>query len=630
MKVDKEALLKQHFWILLSLVALLPLICLIVLWTAAADTIEVKKKDVTATKDKLKKIQNAKNTRWLDALGERLTKVDSQKDKIWKVAWDKQADMIYFPENLTGAQEVNDKLSFGDALSENFRIIYDRTPNLYKSQYDANLQLVEPVKSPTEGKVQFKGNAPESVVPVVFSGTFEKKPPDATELWLIQEDLAIQRELLRIIKDTNDMIATFHKVPGAAKPDKAKGEIDHQVFTNANFKLDLVLAQEKGKGKVFRCVLTNITKRRLPVSGIGFVVNVKGVGLEGFIADGEPLAPNASMVVKQKEKGGDQEKDWELLSQGAILQGEVLESVMQVFDWRTVPIKRIDAVRLGVQSHRTQGALAPPAFDKAAAEAAAQQQAAAQPAGGDTGGAGPGGGDPRDMMDRMNKVRGVMGGMGGFSGGKSDQTKNGIEKNRYMSSSKQVRRLPVALAVVMDQAYIDDFLTVVANSKLRIQTTQVYWQRFHDDIKPTFPEESKEAKPGEGPGAAPGRPTPPSGIGGKFGKGLMGGGDEGVRPRPGMQGGAATGAPNAKFRAEQMAQIMNNMKGKMMGMGGMGGGAMPGANSPNPSSAAATPEAEPEEESNLVEVAFYGIASLYERFPPKKEGAEVASTTPAQ
>ena len=37
---------------------------------------------------------------------------------------------------------------------------------------------------------------------------------------------------------------------------------------------------------------------------------------------------------------------------------------------------------------------------------------------------------------------------------------------------------------------------------------------------------------------------------------------------------------------------------------------------------------EPEEESSLVHLAFYGIASLYERYPPKKEGTEVATSNP--
>jgi hypothetical protein len=84
----------------------------------------------------------------------------------------------------------------------------------------------------------------------------------------------------------------------------------------------------------------------------------------------------------------------------------------------------------------------------------------------------------------------------------------------------------------------------------------------------------------------------------------------------------------------QMAQMAGRMRSQMMGgkfasmgEGGGGiGGRMPGAINPSaPGSSSSTPDLEPEEESNLVEVAFYGIASLYERFTTKKEGADVAA-----
>ncbi len=186
----------------------------------------------------------------------------------------------------------------------------------------------------------------------------------------------MQRELLRIIKDTNDMIATFRKVPGAVKPDKSKGEIDHQVFTNSEFKLDLALAEEKGT-KVFRCVLTNISNRRQALSNIPFIVSIKGLrDFQIFWADGEPLAPNASVAVKHKEK--DTEKDWVLQTQSGNLQGEeVLQGVMQVYDLRTAPIKRIDKVAMGISSSRTAGPLVPPLFAAPAIRAVVATQAAA-------------------------------------------------------------------------------------------------------------------------------------------------------------------------------------------------------------------------------------------------------------
>src|SRR5260370_39604491 len=107
--------------------------------------------------------------------------------------------------------------------------------------------------------------------------------------------------------------------------------------------------------------------------------------------------------------------------------------------------------------------------------------------GGDTsGGVNPAASGGVDMQGMMQQMMKGMGGRFG-AGGSSDKTKNGLEKNRYMSVSKQVRRMPVALAIVIDQNHIQDFLTGVANAKLRIQNTQVYRQRLQGVIKPNIP-----------------------------------------------------------------------------------------------------------------------------------------------
>jgi hypothetical protein len=619
MKVDKEALLKQHFWILLTLLLVLPIVCLIILWTSASAKVEDAERTVKSTEDKLTKISNPKNQKFLDKLNEKDEKVEAQKTKIWEAAWKAQADLLTWPDNLEGVDNLN-KMYFGDSIPLDTRIDYERKKKTYKSQYDANIEMVLPVKDPVTGQVQFKGGQPEGVVKPSFNfeGHFDKNPPDADDLWLIQEDLAVQRELLRLIRDTNDMIGTFHKVAGAPKPDKSKGEVDHQIFTNSDFKLDLALVEQRGGVKTFRCTLTNISNRRQAL-GVNFLVRVKGLhDLQYFFVDGEPLAPNASIAVKDlgsnpKEK--EQPKDWALQTQSGNLQGEVLEGVMQVYDWRTAPIKRIDNVVTGWQSSRTQGALEPPLFEKteAATTPGGMQPSGDTNTGGNTGGIG--GGDMAQMMGEMMK-KGMRGGMFG-GGGSSDKTKNGLEKNRYMSVSKQVRRMPVGLAVVMDQNHIQDFLTVVANSKLRIQTTQVYWQRFYGgDIKPSFPKEEKpeEAAPGKVPPAPAGRAGLPT-FGGKFGGKFAGMGGVGEGP------GGTPGMANMATMMQQMKARMTMRGGMMGGMsaGPMGGGILTG---PGASSAASYDSIEPEEETNLVELAFYGIASLYERYPPKKEGAD--------
>jgi hypothetical protein len=622
MKVDKEVLIKNHFWILMILVLLLPLICLLVLWTSASAKVEDAEKSVKAVDDKLNKITSPKNKKFEDVLKEKDEKVDAQKIKIWKAAWEAQAGMITWPDTIEGADKLNE-MYFGDPIHRDWEFSYDKVAP-YQAQYDANTEIILPVKSPTVGQVQYLGG-PEAVVPVSFKGKWNVRPPDADEMWFLQEDLAIQRELLQIIRDTNDMIATFHKVSGAAKPDKSKGEIDHQIFTNSDFKLDLVLAEEKGK-KTFRCLLTNISNRRQPLSYIPFVVSIKGLqDPQYFWADGEPLAPNASFTVKHKEK--DKEEDWVLQTQSGTLQAgtDVLQGVMQVYDWRTAPIKRLDKVLMGVSSSRTVAPLLPPLFEK-------KDEPAPTLGGGDTSGGGETGGG---MMQRMGKVMGERGGALGMGASSADKTKNGLDKNRYISVSKQVRRMPVALALVIDQAHMQDFLTVAANSKLRIQTTEVYWQRFHDDIKPTFKD---EGKPGE---ETPGGKTPSSTSsttprGPLAGKGAMAGA---MGPE---RGGMGPGGNN-------IGMMMLAMRGRMamagqMGMGRMGtstgkmgmsefagpgrgrtGFTMP--TGPILAPGAAPDTIEPEEESSLVHLAFYGIASIYERFPPKKEGTETTSTT---
>ena len=73
-------------------------------------------------------------------------------------------------------------------------------------------------------------------------------------------------------------------------------------------------------------------------------------------------------------------------------------------------------------------------------------------------------------------------------------------------------RMPVAMVVVMDQAYIPDFLTAFANSRLRIQTTQEHWQHVQG-IRPSTTEDS--SAPGTaGPfGGGEGAMRPPTAVG---------------------------------------------------------------------------------------------------------------------
>ena len=126
--------------------------------------------------------------------------------------------------------------------------------------------------------------------------------------------------------------------------------------------------------------------------------------------------------------------------------------------------------------------------------------------------------------------------------------------------------MPFGMVLIVDQSHIQDVLAAVVNSPLRIQITEWHWRRCHDDIRP---------KEEETPAVGTDRPQPPSTPAVR------------IRPQP----------------------ITLNPSGPTQ----TGTGAVPGAE---------------EHEWDLVELAVYGIASLYERYPPPEATAAAPTTTP--
>jgi hypothetical protein len=113
-----------------------------------------------------------------------------------------------------------------------------------------------------------------------------------------------------------------------------------------------------------------------------------------------------------------------------------------------------------------------------------------------------------------------------------------------------VRRLPVGFVVIVDHAYVEDLKTNITNSDLRLQTTQVDWCRFREELK----QEQPAAKPA-------------------------------VTPRPASDG--SDGGAAARAAATEQVPM------------------------------------------SLVELAYYGVASLYERYPPKAAPAAEPATADA-
>ena len=73
-------------------------------------------------------------------------------------------------------------------------------------------------------------------------------------------------------------------------------------------------------------------------------------------------------------------------------------------------------------------------------------------------------------------------------------TSNGLITRRYTDVTDQVRRMPLAVVVIADQAHIPEVETALANSRLRLQITQVNWQHFRGNLK-----EGADTQPKDGP-----------------------------------------------------------------------------------------------------------------------------------
>ena len=213
------------------------------------------------------------------------------------------------------------------------------------------------------------------------------------------------------------------------------------------------------------------------------------------------------------------------------------------------------------------------------------------------------------MSDPSGMTMGVRGGPGSADGGPgapggtvtAGQKEGGgpvetvLDGNRarYLEVSPNVRRMPVGIVLVVDEAYLQDVLLAYANSPLRFQITQVHWSRFRGTL-------GGLGTTGPGGGEQPGITS--------SGSGVMG---SGILP-PGSGEGAPIGSPRGPRGPGGPGGIMSGMMPGGPGAGGYGGSG--GGQLSTISESHLT--------SGLIEVCIYGIISLYEKFEVKPATAD--------
>jgi len=580
MTVDKETLIKHRFWIALGVFGLIWLVGLILIPTVqGSSNAEVEKKYADAQTG-IKGVTDPKNENFVKPLVKKEDNLKDKKGDVWGIAWEFQKDMCTWPQG--GNARLDERLKeapFGTYLKDSDCAEYGN--KLYES-YVAGLNFPDIIKP-----VEYQGGWTSIVRPV--SHWTVDPLPTPEECWLAQEDLWVKRELLEIIQKTLDEVRIFKDVKldkDAEKDAKAEKIPDggkRQLMRNSNWELDLITEPDEKSKEVVISAKTKIKninawKRNLSLADVKFRVK-QGSG-NNFMEFAIPVDNlNWGDTTDIKKAVADERHRL------TIDPTKPLE-VEQVLTWSTSPIKRIDALALGYNSHRTANRpckAKPIGKQKPDSEDPNKPGDSMSPAGAPPG-ASYGTTSPLPgSSSMMGPGTDMMKPDGGKAGGKG--LNKDLRRERYLDFTDQVRWMPIGMALIVDQAYMQDLQTQVVNSRLRIQPTQISFHRAYG-IRPSADNDKSDKKDkGDRPstGDTEGRPTSPDG----YGTGSM------------------------------------MMRGKMMfpGSGGFGptgpaGGSpiVPGGSWPGFGSSSAAPV---EEDPNLVELSVYGIASLYER-PPKQ------------
>lgn len=521
--MNKELLKKHHFWILFGLVPLLVLIAVILVTSQVGGAIEAEAKAIAAAKTSLDAKKNPPPNYLIEGLEKQRQELEKKQTDLWKENWERQIGIV------NGVQDpAKNLLRWPTSPSKkldrfNYTIEYAKDPNqmkfgtvipnsegeyrefpkaeVYLTQYSNPLGTG---MADRIGPTTFNGGWQAVLRHVANEAAWGSGEPRSEQLWLVLEDMWIQRAILGQIRAVNDQIAVFERVND---PTKREDPLS-RAFQSRNWRVDLTV-QPDAETRRYKVTgtLKNVTDR-LQLIGNGnsmtlkvwWSIDPKAAPFE-FKIGGDAVAGGATMeIVSTKDHS---------LPPG-VTPTEIAR-VEQVFDSRTVPIRQIDRVVLGKTDSRYAAyQLLPPDIKAYKDEPAATATAATSP-----GSSGP---TPPPGPVSFGGASGASAG-GPTEGAGVLETVTDANKKRYIGVPGQVRRMPVAVCVVVDQAYAQDVLLAYANCPLRFQITQVQWERFRGTLTPAGNAESDDGGPrlasggqlGEGFLPPEGR-SPPGGI----------------------------------------------------------------------------------------------------------------------
>jgi len=705
---NSDALKKHHFWILFGLVPLFILIAVVMISSSVGSEITNRNKVIDDEKGKLAKLSNPKSKKVLEYWDENIKTVSSKRGTFWKINWDRQKDLFTWPQSSafsgfvkvvkTDGKETRvpvqlEDLQFGDPILNNADQFEEfKKPEFYTALFSTSGLTPSQKASLPPG---FLGMA-DMIAPTQFAtgwqqtlryvSDFGQKAITSDQIWLMMEDVWVQRSLLQAIKSVNDEMGEFRRIKYEDKggrviddPTSPTGPNEplRRKFRSRVWEVAIEVGTH-GNRQYLTGTLENITER-LQVLGVGKTMTLK-VWLDGkrdqdgklvMTASGQPdvqgiepiefyigseFLPGKGGEKTIKDKDGKEikvpanvvsvhpdessEKDFEKYRNIVPAGKNVVEivKVEQVFDTQTVPVRRIDAMELGKTDSRyaARALKGPLRFFKTPEAPAGTDSGTGNFAGGgsvNSGGSRKPGGGPTAGGSGFDPRSGGGGSGDGKAGGGALATVIDGNKLRYVEITERVRRMPVGIVVVVDQSNIQDVLLAFANSPLRFQITQVTWNRFRGTIS------------GGAGDLTSGSSGSIMGLPGQIGGGLSGEGDPdspyrrggmssptgGTRPFGGSSlrppSGSSGSPPGPRSGGGGVAPEPTGFAPPAAGgTGGYSAGGMSGFGPFGGEGSLSTAVSEAQLTSGLVELGIYGIVSLYEKYNPA-EDTEAATTS---
>ena len=356
---------------------------------------------------------------------------DEKSDRAWHTAWNEQKGLFVWPTGYSEKQlDIVKDFKFGVDV-----------PN----RSGVREQLIEHALADYKKLV-------EAVMPLAWRDDWTRtlrlppanvRLPTSEEVWLMLEDLWLQRELVEVVNRVNTAAARFKRVMP-----KGIDDPKHRVFRSPIWEVNLRIIDKDGKATLSGS-LTNITDR-LQVLGqdnsmkLNVWLSADATQPFAFEVESPTVEAGKTLLIKQVDR--------HMIP--ADMRASQITRVEQVFDLRTAPVKRIEYLVLGKVGERQHK-------------------------------------EPLVMSKYSERIVGLE------KAKEESKTVNGIERRRYLKATEHARQMPFGLVVLADPACMKDLLDEVSRSRMRFQITQSEWSRFHGELTFAIPAQPKGPAPKE-------------------------------------------------------------------------------------------------------------------------------------